>query len=182
MPRSIASSCIRGASGFGLVEFLVALVLFATGAVGLVSSQIAGQRASHAALERTLALAIAEDFLARIHANPAAIAHYAVPRLQAGVHDQPETDCRQSPCTPSELALYDLWHMSVLMNAGSGDAVMPRLARLGAAVACVRRSGGEVTIHLSWRAHTADPAHADVRCAQGDAPRREVALSTWVAV
>ena len=181
MLRGIALSAGDRSAGFGLIEFLVALLLFTTGAAGLVSSQVVAQRASHAALQSTFALALAEDFLARIEANPLGIASYVVAHLEAGGRDAPETDCRHSPCTPSELARHDLWQISHLLGAGSGDGAGPRLARLHSPIACVQRSGGEVTVHLSWQVHTAAPALTTVHCARDDGARREVALSAWVA-
>ncbi|NND66495.1 MAG: hypothetical protein HKN19_02810 [Halioglobus sp.] len=161
------------------MECLVALLLFATGALGLLSSQLAGQRATHAALQRSGAVLLAQDLLARIEANPAARADYAVAELGVGTHEQPETDCRHSPCTPSELARFDLWQVAVALNTVVDDARVPRLARLPAARACIELTSEEVRVTLSWLDHAAAPGSAGSSCGADEALRRQVALSAW---
>lgn len=180
MPRCVVVVARRDAPGFGLTELLVALLLFTTGMLGLLSGQLAGQRSTHAALQRTVALAYAQDLLARIESNPGALAQYVVTGLGADVPEAPGTDCRHAPCTPAELARFDLWRVATLLQSGGDGARVPRLARLPGARACVERAGEQVTVALSWLGHAAGPGAASARCGAGEAPRREVALSTWV--
>lgn len=182
MPGSVARIRSRLAGGFGLTEFLVALLLFSTGALGLLSSQLAGQRATHAALQRSVALSLAQDLLARIESNPVASAEYAITELGASTRDKPQVDCRHTPCTPSELARFDLWQFAGELGATVDGSRVPQLARLPSARACVALAGEEVTVTLSWLGHASAPGSAVTRCGGDGALRRHVELSSWLVV
>lgn len=180
MRGCIAGSRVRLTTGIGLTEFLIALLLFTTGALGLLSSQLAGQRATHAALQRSVALSLAQDLLVRIEANPAAVAEYAGQELAASTRDRPEIDCRHSPCTPSELARFDLWQVAAALGGAGEGSRVPRVGRLPSARACIERAGEAVTVTLSWLGHPSGLASAGARCGADAFLRREVALSSWV--
>ncbi len=174
------------AAGVGLAEFLVALLLFSAGVLGLLSSQIAGQRATHSALQHTVALVLAQDLLARVEANPRAVDEYAATDLVAGPAHTPEVDCRHAPCTPIELAHYDLWEVASGLGAVTGVAGASRLGRLHGARACVQRAGREVTVTLTWQGRVGEPGAGAVHCGADGAPpenpgRRQVVFSARLA-
>lgn len=178
MRRGLSGGVVSRRRGFGLLEFLVALLLFSTAVTGLLSTQLAGQRATHAALQSSVALSLARDVLARIEANAAATAAYLVTELGVATPETPEIDCRHFPCTPTELARFDLWQVAESLGISADGSYLPQLARLTDPRLCISRSGDEVTVLLSWRAHAVAPGVTGARCPAGATGRREVALST----
>ncbi|RLA48698.1 MAG: hypothetical protein DRQ98_14465, partial [Gammaproteobacteria bacterium] len=51
----------QGQKGVGLLEVLIALLIFTTGMMGLLSTQLAGKKAGYEATQRSIATALARD-------------------------------------------------------------------------------------------------------------------------
>jgi len=111
------------ARGFTLLETLVALVVLAIGALGLLSVAGTSTRSQQEALFRLRAVAAIDDLAGRVRANPAGLAAYA---------DQAaEGDCRSelstaSACSPLVLAADDLfeWRARHVALLPAGAATM----------------------------------------------------------
>lgn len=96
----------RAAPGFTLLETLVALLVLAIGALGLLTLASASTGSQQEALFRLRAVAAIDDLAGRVRANPAGLPAYA-DQAAAG-------DCRSglspaSACTPVRLAADDLF-------------------------------------------------------------------------
>ena len=93
-----------------MLEVLLALFLFSITMLGSLSVQITGKRAGHDALQRTVAVSLAWDMIARIRANPGQMELYrfSLPAEDGSALPEPATDCDSAPCTESELAHFDL--------------------------------------------------------------------------
>ena len=63
--------------GLGMIEVMVAGLVFALGVLGMSSMQVTAKRTSYDALQRSLATSLARDMAARMRSNPAAIDTYA---------------------------------------------------------------------------------------------------------
>ena len=172
-------------SGVGMLEFLVALLIFSVGMLGLLSAQLVGKKANFEASQRSVALTLARDILERMRANPGQIPDYQV----SGVGDKanrlprPAADCDVAACSAQELAVFDIWQWESLLlgyseqdSAGyTGGLLTPR--------ACIASSGGAVDVTISWRDVTSAETAAESDCAPViDAHQRhQLTVSTFMA-
>ncbi len=139
-------------SGFGMFEFLIALLIFSTGMMGLLSTQLAGKKAGYEASQRSVATALARDILERMRANADQIAAYQV--TNAGDETRrlpvPTANCDTSACSAPQLAAFDVWQweshllgeLEQYAGGYAGGLLAPR--------ACVTANDGEVTVAISW--------------------------------
>ena len=147
-----------GAGGASLIEVLVALLVLATGALGLVGLQIVSAQNNRAALERSLATLFAGDMLERIRANPEVL----YPSIGEG---PPGTfgNCVAKACTPAELAAFDVavwkcslgkWNDEATCATARTNGLLPPLERqpgLPAGDGTVAVRGGFVMVTVFWR-------------------------------
>lgn len=138
--------------GFTLLEVLIALFVLSVGLLGLATLQATSLRYNSDSYFRTQATILAYDIMDRMRAN--------VARVTAGDYDAAtkadvdtkrtsyngctNCNCDASPCSASDLALYDLgkWYekQDRLLPGASGNP------------ATISRDPGTnlVTIHLRW--------------------------------
>ncbi|MDX1733393.1 MAG: hypothetical protein R3228_03470 [Halioglobus sp.] len=186
----------RDRRGIGMLEFLVALAVFATAAVALQGAQLAGKRLQHDALQRSRAVALARDMLVHIQASGVDASRYEV--TNAGDPLRPAApvtaDCARIACTAQQLAAYDLWQWQrALAGAGerraqewAGGLLRPR--------ACIVVHAGVATVTINWRSMAPGGDSGAAGCAGNvagiyDAPDwapgnrrhlREVSVSAYV--
>jgi type IV pilus assembly protein PilV len=116
VPAPRGSKMINKASGFTLIEVLVAVVILAIGLLGLAGLQTATLRNNQSAYTRSQATQLAYDIADRIRANP--LGNY---NNQAATNN----DCVANTCTPTQMAGYDLaqWN-SHLASLPSGTGIV----------------------------------------------------------
>jgi type IV pilus assembly protein PilV len=161
---------ISAHKGVGMLEFLIALLIFSTGMLGLLSAQLAGKRVGYEALQRSVATALARDILERIRINPGRSLDYRV--IGAGSANNrapvPGVDCDRADCSAAQLAAFDLWQWeSQLLGASARDSginagglVLPR--------ACITNDGGVVDVAISWQGVTSASQPTDPVCANDE--------------
>lgn len=97
------------ATGFTLLELLIAIVIFAIGLLGIASLQIAGLRFTQDAQLRSTALMHAETLADRMRANPTGVVNgdYDIGEgnMPGGM---PNPDCSVDECNSQAMANYDL--------------------------------------------------------------------------
>jgi type IV pilus assembly protein PilV len=183
-------------AGVGMLEFLVALMIFSMGMMGLLSAQLVGKKANFEASQRSVATALARDVLERMRANPGQIPAYQV----AGAGDagnrlpRPDADCDITVCTAQELAAFDLWQWESLLVGDSEQDSVGSVGGLLTPHACIASDGGEVDVTISWRGvMTVGPAvtndckgDVDIESRPEDTPgdtsqRHQVTVSTFIA-
>lgn len=147
-----------GVSGASLVEVLVALLVVATGALGLVGLQIGNAQNNRAALQRSLATLFASDMLERMRANRGV----RYPSVGAGPPGS-FTDCVAKACSPTGLAALDVvvwkcslgkWNEETACATARASGLLPPLERqrgLPAGDGTVAIQGGFVTVTVFWR-------------------------------
>lgn len=150
------AGCRYANTGFALLEVAVSILLFGLAMLGVMSAQTVGARASYDALQRTVALAMAQDLLARVRANPGSLRDYSLrfPTQWGSALPLSLPDCYATTCSPGELAIFDLhqWqdgvegHWEVAADAPIGSLVSPG--------ACVGGGEGIFEVLLSWVALT----------------------------
>lgn len=188
----------QGQKGVGLLEVLIALLIFTTGMMGLLSTQLAGKKAGYEATQRSIATALARDILERVQANPGQTPAYLVNNAgdQENPLSIPATNCEQSDCTPVQLAAFDLWQWESLVLGVSEKQGMSNVGGLVSPRACIFREEGAVLVAISWLGATSARDPVESACGSDiaglyDAPdeavgnnfrRRQMIMSTYVGV
>lgn len=149
---------ISRASGFSLIEVLIAVIILAIGLLGIAGLQVTSKRTSFEALQRVTAVMLAQDITERIRANKGELSTYTgKPDVTATVPAAaPNPDCGAATCTPAEMVDYDVyqWQQAILGasetkgGANAGGLILPT----GCITAGVNT--GEVTIAIAWRGLT----------------------------
>ena len=109
--RTFTMTRPRRASGFSIVEVLVALIVLAIGLLGLAALQAQGLRFNHDALIRTQATNLAYDIVDRMRTNR--------DNLDAYTEDDPDEDCE--PTEASVEMDLSCWYDSLRLALPGGD-------------------------------------------------------------
>lgn len=112
--------------GVTLIEALAAFVILSIGLLGIVSLQALSKTAQHQAIQRTMAVALADDMLERIRINPAGVTTYDSDLTPLGggtIVNEPSPDCTSATCTTAELAAHDRWAWEERLD-GAGVTVV----------------------------------------------------------
>ena len=139
-------------AGSGLIELMLALLVFSLAMTGLLSVQTLAMQASAEALHRSKAVLLAQDLFARFRGNPGELASY----LGAGIGDErlrrpsPARDCDRVSCTPPELAAFDLWRWESSLLGEDARAGGRDIGGLPVPRACISRDGPRITLALYW--------------------------------
>lgn len=141
------------ARGFTLVEVLITIVVTAIGLLTVAGLQAASKRVSYESAQRTAAIALAQDMVERIRANPGARASYLTASLanQDATSATLGTDCAATTCTSTELAAYDvyLWGQKLLgVEEKSGTTAAGGLLD---PTGCIRQTGSIYRVVVAWR-------------------------------
>lgn len=178
---------VSGDKGIGMLEFLIALLIFSTGMLGLLSTQLAGKRAGYEALQRSVATALARDILERMRANPGHLLDYRVTAVGDAGHrlPLPPADCDRSDCSTAQLVAYDLWQWESQLfgeperdvEFSAGGLVSPR--------ACISSEDGVVEVTISWLGATPVRQPAVSVCGSDDDGdtrlRSRLTIATFIA-
>lgn len=181
-------------AGVGMLEYLVALLIFSLGMMGLLSAQLVGKKTSFEASQRSFATALIRDMLERMYANPGETdAYQVVVGEESGGLEAPETLCDSAQCSPGQLAIFDVWQWESLVLGESEQDAAGHLVGLLAPHGCIASAQGAVDVTISWRgvlrtAMTAGPDGqrqcdgADEEPVEEDRPQRhQLTVSTFVA-
>ena len=184
-----------GQCGVGMLEFLIALMIFSTGVMGLLSVQLASMRAVQQANQRSVATTMARDMLERIQANPSNAGAYVVRHVGDANRPVPVpvADCDDADCSTTQLAAFDLWQWETLLLGAAVKHGALNVGGLRSPLACIGHQQGVVDVVISWRGGSSasqSPAldcvasgpAGDVATAGNDnAGRHQLQLSTYVA-
>jgi len=147
-----------GASGFSLIEVLIALIIIAVGMLGLAKIQALAYTSTGTASLRSLAALEASSFASAMHANRSywspnpvlttaltiTITGTTIVPSDAALSAMPNCAVVGTPCSAANLAAYDLQKW-----VGDLNALLPNLQ---ATVNCPVPLAGpmECTIQLTW--------------------------------
>jgi type IV pilus assembly protein PilV len=140
-------------SGFGLIEVLVALVIFALGVLAMYNIQTSALRVYHGASQLLTATNLGRDITARIRSNFGQLALYNVEQLGADVSPA-LSHCYTASCSPAQIAQFDLAKLGDELQ-GSAERVWVdgqerKVGGMTDARACIRSSGSQLTVIISW--------------------------------
>ena len=154
-----AADCARVTRqrGAGLVEVLVALLVFSVGILAVTAMQLAAKRSAFEATQRSIATSLARDIIERIRTNPGEVGSYVVSELGENPVTY-ATDCNTSSCTPAELAQLDIFEWNALLQGASEqvdiDGVATNAGGLVDSRACIAAQDGRVIVTIAWRGMT----------------------------
>ena len=160
-------------NGIGMLEFLVALLIFSAGLMGLMSAQLAGTKASFDAAQRSIATGLARDLLERLRANPAQLAAYCT--ISLGDAQQripvPAADCDMTSCSAQQLVQFDLWQWESWLLGENEQGTEGNRGGLIAPRACVANDGARVAVAISWQNLTSASSEPADACTSKAGPR-----------
>ncbi len=143
LTESAARCAETTATGYTLLEVLVALAIGAVGLLGLALLTFGGLQTDRAARDHALAVQLLEDMAERIRANPAAAPHFAL--AEGAAAPAPETDCAApGTCSPTQYAAAELYEWQQRLGA---SLPQPRSSITVEAVAAGRH---RCTLTLQW--------------------------------
>jgi type IV pilus assembly protein PilV len=158
--------------GFSLVEVLIAGLVLAVGALGMMSLQITSINNVASAQNRTQAVFLMNDMANRMRHNKAAAAdgRYIT---DAGSGGARVTDCELAGCSGEALAQHDIWEWhGVIIGADMGfGPLVPGLPEGNGAI--VENADGSFMITVSWQEQASNKA-------QGRFERREVSQRLYL--
>jgi type IV pilus assembly protein PilV len=145
--------------GFTLLEVLVALAILAVGLLGIAGLMIKGQKASYEAYQRQQAVALAQDMLERVRANPAAAANYVTGATDSSAMPGwgnlvSPVDCLAIACSPQQLALHDLVVWDQQLSGSSESFGANRMGGIIRARGCIESIAGtpnSFMVSVSWQ-------------------------------
>jgi type IV pilus assembly protein PilV len=152
--------------GFSLLEVMVALVVLSVGLLGVVKLESAAYSSTNVASKRSLAALQAASLAAAMHvnrgywnspdvsgaritvANGAATVAALAPLLAAGIAAAPNCTSTAQPCTPVNMAAYDLgqWAgalQTLLLNQNSQ-----------ATISCSTANPASCMVNIQWNENT----------------------------
>jgi type IV pilus assembly protein PilV len=143
---------VSGERGMGMLECLLALLIFSTGMMGLMSAQLMAKKVSYEASQRSTATALGRDIVERMRTNSGQLEAYRARVIgdTRRLLPQPEADCDISTCTAPQLAAFDLWQWESNLLGRSGRRSSVSSGGLLSPRACISSDGGEVAVTISW--------------------------------
>ncbi len=189
---TITGTYPRTQVGVGLIEVLIAVLVFSVGLLGMMSMQLAAKRASFESTQRTIATGLVRDILERIRSNPGALSSYVVNNVGASSL-APGTDCNALTCTTSQLAAWDLYEwVELLRGAAEVITIGSTTSNAGGLVApqaCITHNVGKISVAIAWRgvSELANPTGSGCGNGSGyygvgDVQRRLLLITTYVGV
>jgi type IV pilus assembly protein PilV len=176
--------------GVGMIEVLIALLVFSIGMLGLTSMQLTAKRTGYEASQRSIATSLARDILERMRANPDQLTAYVVSDL-GGSTVTAAVNCNTADCDPAQLAQRDLLEWSnLLLGAAETLTLSGATNNAGGLVdarACITHNNGNVAVAIAWHgvAEMTNPAESDCGEASGlygtgNVQRRLLVMSTYI--
>lgn len=163
---------------------MLALLIGAVAMLGLATGRLVAGQGLAEARNHSQATLLATDMLHRLLANPGQLDAYLVEAPgDSGPVPALERDCRAAPCTPGELARFDLYQgLRQLRGADPGEADRPWQDLPADSRLCLRRAGKRLEVVVVWPARSRGLAGAAPDCGTA-APaetRRQLSLVTWL--
>jgi type IV pilus assembly protein PilV len=188
----------RRQAGLGLLEILVAVLVFALGLLGLAGAQITAKKNAMEAQQRSLATELARDLLERMRSNPRQVKAFVLDNVTPLAAAPAEAaSCARSAvaggfrCSPAQLAAHDLGEWLQLL---AGAAVVASTAGGGQSVAgllepraCVVAAAAGVNVAIAWRGLEPMASSTESSCGAGggwygsaDELRRVLVMHSWI--
>lgn len=146
-------------NGFTLIEVLIAFVILSVGLLGIVNLQAMSKTFTHQAVQRSIAVNLADSIIERIRVNPTALLTYTGSATAGGATKgaEPAPNCSTAVCNNTQLAIHDLWEWEQNMDGATVTVGAANTSGLISPQACfnfVARAGmvrtGFLTVRVQW--------------------------------
>jgi len=191
----------RRQRGLGLIEVLVAALVFAIGLLGLFGAQVSAKKNGLEALQRSVATGLARDLLERMRSNPGQLSAFQLDGVTpasaapstAGACAWPSAATGMPlGCSPTELVAHDLDEWLQELAGMAAVAVIDGEERAVAGLleprVCVAVTFGRVSVAIAWRGLQPMASAVESRCGAGggwygpgDELRRVLVMQSWIA-
>lgn len=191
----------RGQRGLGLIEVLLAALIFAIGLLGLFGAQISAKKNAVEALQRSVATGLARDLLERMRSNPGQLSAFQLDGVSpasaassaAGACAWPEAATGMPlGCSPTELVAHDLDEWLQELAGKSAVSVIDGEERAVAGLleprVCVAVTFERVSVAIAWRGLQPMASAVESSCGAGggwygpaDELRRVLVMQSWIA-
>jgi len=150
--RNRTRPALKRQRGLGLIEILIAVLVFTVGMLGLAGMQLTAKRAGYEATQRSVATGLARDILERMRGNPDQLTAYGATNIgdPNAPLDAPSTNCFTTSCTPAQLASYDLVDWENLVAGTTEKFGLNNAGGLVSPRACITNVNGTVTVAIAW--------------------------------
>jgi type IV pilus assembly protein PilV len=141
---------MKRARGMTLIEVLVALVILGIGVLGIAKLTLFSVRSNDSAYLRTQATALAYSVIDAMRSNRGVALTAAYDTALATAAANPGFNCAAlaTPCTPANLALYDVYMWKTRLNAALPGGALPSGA--GSIVTATVNNRVTATITVQW--------------------------------
>ena len=177
----------RFQAGFSFIEVMVAFIVLATGLLGTVAMQAVAKRNSFDAMQRAQAIAIANDMVERIRANPTVVNNYLkADHYGAGDISAPGNRCQNgaSNCSAAQIALNDRFEWDQRLFGADVSNSDGNIGGIVNATGCVFFNNGNLTVVVSWlgKESTKDAAVSSGQgeCGEAGKERRQVVVNNFI--
>lgn len=136
--------------GFTLIEVLIAMLVLATGLLGLAGLQARGLSNTQSAYNRSQATQLAYDMADRMRANPLAAANYVTTFMEPSAATV-KSDCLTTTgCSAANMAENDLYEWNCAVAGGCESNDPPIAAVLPGGSAGITVDAAIYTITITW--------------------------------
>lgn len=183
--RSVPRNTLHFQQGFTLLEAMISFVILALGLLGVAAMQANAKRSSYDAMQRAIAISVANDIVERMKINKTdAIAGNYNGSYDGASLTVPSVDCNSANCTDGELRTFDLYEWQKNLTGTFASSGMG----LTDAVGCVSVVGGVQTVVISWQARTDatdsasayDSNHLSQNCGSSGNRRRMIVMDSYL--
>ncbi len=176
--------------GVGLVEVLVAVVVFSTGIMGTLAMQITAKSMNFEAAQQLMATSLARDIVARMRSNGGGLTSYVVNEVgdKTLAYDK---NCHVDSCTNVQLAEYDLFQWTSYLRGEAElvdiDGTLIRTGALVSPRACISSDAGAIEVTIVWRGSNKMTTDTRSDCGKssglygmGNEQRRLLVMTTYI--
>jgi type IV pilus assembly protein PilV len=151
----------RYQNGIGLLEVMIALVVFAIGVVGMAGLQLRTLSMSIDSTQRSIVIAKSQDLADRIRSSGTAPGDYVGTYNDSMCSTAPASVCADtgtanaSNCNAAQMVTFDVWEVFCGNRSGLDGSVLQWNTVISCAGGCPA-IGAQVTITTTWESRVAD--------------------------
>ena len=147
------ASSVASIRGFSLLEFMLALLVFSIGLVGVRSTQLVARQVNNESLQHTLATLAVSELVSRIELNATHLHLYRDAVDAWGGSSETEAlegSCSSDECAVSRRVQQEVTQWFLSLSPPDTDAPQGAVVGLLAVFACIDARGPLVTVGVGW--------------------------------
>ena len=172
--------------GFTLLESLIAFAVLTIGLLGTISLQGFAKHASFDALQRSSALAVAQDIIERINANPSnQIINIYRTSFSSSTQAKAIQSCINTQCNSQQIAAFDIeqWKKSIKATEFTGSLSDAEVCILPTLINPPATDQINIKVIVSWQGRAqAKSQNNKVSCGINIKNRRMITLNNYLLV